>query len=84
MLGDRAEAEVLPTNWDVLSPDKRKAYCIWDTAHNKLCYRIAIPLTANSSLMGDFQVHSNDLSADGHAFAAGGFDDGIIRVWRLP
>ena len=84
ILGDRAEAEILPTNWNVLSPDKRTTYCIWDTARKKPCYRIAIPPSANPPPVGDFQVHSNDLSADGHAFAAGGFDDGIIRVWRLP
>ena len=38
----------------------------------------------NSTLMGDFQPHATDLSADGHVFAVGGFDDGVIQVWRLP
>lgn len=82
--GGRAETEVLPTNWDLFSPDKRTTYCIWDTSHKKPLYQIAIPLTANSPRMGDFQARSTDLSADGHVFAVGGFDDGIIRVWRLP
>ena len=83
-VGNRAEAEVLPTSWGFFSLDKRNTYCIWDTTNEKPLYQIAVPLTANSPRMGDFQPRSTDLSADGHVFAVGGFADGIIRVWRLP
>ena len=84
MVGNRAETKASPTNWNFFSPDKRDTYCIWDTARKKPLYQIAVPLTANSPITGDFQSRSIDLSADGHVFAVGGFDDGIIRVWRLP
>lgn len=61
----------------------RDTYCVWDTARRRMLYQVAVPPSPNSSLMGDFQPHSADLSADGHVFAAGGCDDGLIRVWRL-
>jgi len=62
----------------------RDTYDIWDTARRQILYQITAPPGPNATLRGDFQSHSEDLSADGHVFAVGGFDDGIIRVWRLP
>ena len=82
LTGDRAETWGVPGKYQVLL--YRDTYCIWDTAHKKPLYQIAVPLTTNSSLMGDFQPRSTDLSADGHVFAVGGRDDGVIQVWRLP
>ena len=82
LTGDRAETWVMPGKYQLLL--YRDSYSIWDTAHRKPLYQITIPPTAGPSLMGDFQVRSNDLSADGHTFAVGGHDDGVIRVWRLP
>jgi len=80
--GSRDAASVSPGKFQYLF--YRDTYCIWDTARKKPLYQVTIPPAANSSVTGDFQFHSTDLSADGHVFAVGGSDDGIIRVWRLP
>ncbi len=62
----------------------RESYDIWDTARRQVLYQITPLPGPNSTLMGDYQPHSTDLSADGHVFAVGGSDDGVIQVWRLP
>jgi len=81
LAGNRAETCGLPGKFQLLY---RETYCIWDTRRRQVLYQIKIPPGPNSSLMGDFQFHVSDLSANGHVFAAGGSDDGVIRVWRLP
>ena len=83
LTGDRAETCVVaPGKYQYLL--YRASYDIWDTARRQVLYQITPPPGPNATLMGDFQPHSTDLSADGHVFAAGGFDDGVIQVWRLP
>ena len=66
----------------------RETHVVWDVMQGKELYRIAIPPSPSahevSTLGGDWQWHTTALSADGHVFAAGGYDDGIIHVWRLP
>ena len=80
--GNRAESALLGWGFPFLL--HRDTFCIWDTGRKQVLYQIKIPPGPNASLMGDFQFHTADLSADGHVFAAGGSDDGVIRVWRLP
>ena len=62
----------------------QETYCLWDAGRHKLLRQITIPPRPNSPWTGDFQMHTQDLSDDGHVFAVGGCEDGIIRVWRLP
>ena len=82
--GNRAESKALSGNQFYPLFPYRDTYCIWNTSQKRILYQIVIPPGPNSTPLGDFQVHSTDLSADGHVFVAGGFDDGVIRVWRLP
>lgn len=83
LTGNRAEAcVVVPGKYQYLL--FRTSYAIWDTARRQVLYQITIRPGPNSTLLGDFQPHSTDLSADGHVFAVGGWDDGVIQVWRLP
>ena len=85
LTGNRGESRILPGGWQFLPLfPYRDTYCIWNTGQKRILYQIAIPPPANSPPLGDFQVHATDLSADGHVFAVGGFDDGMIRVWQLP
>ena len=81
----RAETWRMPGKYQFLPVfPYRDTYCVWDTARQHVLYQIAIPPGPNSARMGDFQIHLEDLSTDGHVFAVGGHDDGVIRVWRLP
>lgn len=82
LTGDRAETLVMPGKHRYFF--LRDTYCIWDTKRKKVLYQITAPPGPNLLLTNDYQIHFQDLSADGHVFAVGGFDDGIIRVWRLP
>jgi len=82
LTGDRGAACIMPGKYQYIL--FRDTYCVWDTARRRVLYQVPVPPSSNSSLMGDFQPHSADLSADGHVFTAGGCDDGVIRIWRLP
>jgi len=82
LTGDRAEALVVPGKHRYFF--LRDTYCIWDTTRRKVLCQVTAPLGPNTIWTNDFQVRFEDLSADGHVFAVGGWDDGIIRVWRLP
>ena len=82
LTGNRGQTWVVPRSYQSLL--YRDTYCIWNTARSQVQYQITLPTVSNFYVLGRFQIHSTAFSADGHVFAAGGFDDGIIRVWRLP
>ena len=82
LTGDRAEALVVRGKHQDFF--LRDTYCIWDTTRQKVLCQITAPLGPNTIWTNDFQIHFEDLSADGHVFAVGGWDDGVIRVWRIP
>lgn len=84
--GDRAATVLLPRPSQILF--FHETHVILDVDRQREICRIAIPSAPGtatlSTLGGDWQMHSTALSADGHVFAAGGYDDGIIHVWRVP
>jgi len=84
--GDRAVTVLRPRPSQILF--FHETYAILDIGRQREICRIAVPSAPGtatlSTLGGDWQVHITALSADGHVFAAGGCDDGIIHVWRIP
>ena len=91
LTGNRVQTiRALPTR--ILSVSQlllfRQTYSILDMDRQQEVYRISVPAgpksPQNSPLGADFQMHESDFSADGHVFAAGGYDDGITHVWHLP